>query len=47
MCDWQEEHDRIRAEKDSLEALEWNDYKSMPFTQCVSVELLYQTFKDL
>ncbi|XP_048325628.2 3beta,22alpha-dihydroxysteroid 3-dehydrogenase isoform X2 [Ziziphus jujuba] len=36
-----EEHDQIRAEKkDSLEVLEWNDYKSMPFTQCVVNETL-------
>ncbi|KAI8031616.1 Cytochrome P450 90A1 [Camellia lanceoleosa] len=35
-----EEHDEIRARKDNLEALEWNDYKSMPFTQCVVNETL-------
>lgn len=36
-----EEHDQIRAKKrDSSEALEWSDYKSMPFTQCVVNETL-------
>lgn len=34
----QEEHDQIRMKKrGSSEALEWSDYKSMPFTQCVSI----------
>lgn len=38
----QEEHDQIRAKKrDSSEALEWSDYKSMPFTQCVSISVRY------
>lgn len=32
----QEEHDEIRARKGEFEALEWEDYKSMPFTLCVS-----------
>ncbi|KAL7229148.1 hypothetical protein ACSBR2_007781 [Camellia fascicularis] len=36
----EEEHDEIRARKDNFEALEWNDYKSMPFTQCVVNETL-------
>ncbi|GFY83511.1 Cytochrome P450 superfamily protein [Actinidia rufa] len=35
-----EEHDEIRVKKGELEALEWNDYKSMPFTQCVVNETL-------
>nr|AKJ26126.1 CYP13-1 [Gentiana rigescens]AKJ26127.1 CYP13-2 [Gentiana rigescens] len=35
-----EEHDGIRAKKDELEALNWEDYKSMPFTQCVVNEAL-------
>ncbi|KAK9283003.1 hypothetical protein L1049_011230 [Liquidambar formosana] len=35
-----EEHDGIRAKKNASEALEWNDYKSMPFTQCVVNETL-------
>ncbi|CAK9173563.1 unnamed protein product [Ilex paraguariensis] len=35
-----EEHDEIRARKCELEALEWEDYKSMPFTQCVVNETL-------
>ncbi|XP_042956073.1 cytochrome P450 90A1 isoform X2 [Carya illinoinensis] len=35
-----EEHDQIRAEKRENEALEWSDYKSMPFTQCVVNETL-------
>ncbi|PON37549.1 Cytochrome P450 [Parasponia andersonii] len=36
-----EEHDQIRANKSkSSEALEWSDYKSMPFTQCVVNETL-------
>lgn len=42
---WQEEHDQIRARKtDPKEALEWSDYKSMPFTQCVSSSLLTKDF---
>lgn len=36
-CALQEEHDQIRAKKKSSETLEWSDYKSMPFTQCVSI----------
>lgn len=32
----QEEHEAIRASKGENEALEWDDYKSMSFTQCVS-----------
>nr|XP_023899249.1 cytochrome P450 90A1 [Quercus suber]POF20760.1 cytochrome p450 90a1 [Quercus suber] len=35
-----EEHDQIRARKSETEALEWSDYKSMPFTQCVVNETL-------
>ncbi|KAA8534078.1 hypothetical protein F0562_031729 [Nyssa sinensis] len=35
-----EEHDEIRAKKGESEPLEWNDYKSMPFTQCVVNETL-------
>lgn len=32
----QEEHEKIRArKKDEMEPLDWSDYKSMPFTQCV------------
>ncbi|KAK7860611.1 cytochrome p450 90a1 [Quercus suber] len=34
------EHDQIRARKSETEALEWSDYKSMPFTQCVVNETL-------
>lgn len=36
-----EEHDQIKMKKrESSEALEWSDYKSMPFTQCVVNETL-------
>lgn len=35
-----EEHDVIRARKGASVALEWDDYKSMPFTQCVVNETL-------
>ncbi|KAL8539224.1 hypothetical protein ACS0TY_001007 [Phlomoides rotata] len=35
-----EEHDAIRAKKGDNEALEWDDYKSMSFTQCVVNETL-------
>nr|DAD28481.1 TPA_asm: hypothetical protein HUJ06_029949 [Nelumbo nucifera] len=38
-----EEHDQIRARKErnsEEESLQWNDYKSMPFTQCVINETL-------
>nr|XP_028957663.1 cytochrome P450 90A1-like isoform X2 [Malus domestica] len=35
-----EEHEQIRANKKSSETLEWSDYKSMPFTQCVVNETL-------
>ncbi|KAA8539585.1 hypothetical protein F0562_026277 [Nyssa sinensis] len=35
-----EEHDEIRAKKGESEPLTWNDYKSMPFTQCVVNETL-------
>ncbi|XP_056169296.1 3beta,22alpha-dihydroxysteroid 3-dehydrogenase [Syzygium oleosum] len=35
-----EEHDKIRADKYPRESLDWNDYKSMPFTQCVINETL-------
>ena len=33
---WQEEHEQIRARSEPEAALEWTDYKSMTFTQCVS-----------
>lgn len=36
----QEEHDKIRANRGTSVALEWDDYKSMPFTQCVVNETL-------
>ncbi|XP_058207254.1 3beta,22alpha-dihydroxysteroid 3-dehydrogenase isoform X2 [Rhododendron vialii] len=36
----QEEQDEIRSRKRKSEALQWNDYKSMPFTQCVVNETL-------
>ncbi|XP_022987120.1 cytochrome P450 90A1-like [Cucurbita maxima] len=37
----QEEHDQIKARnKESHQRLQWNDYKSMPFTQCVVNETL-------
>ncbi|KAF8022146.1 hypothetical protein BT93_G2329 [Corymbia citriodora subsp. variegata] len=35
-----EEHEKIRANKNRSEGLAWNDYKSMPFTQCVINETL-------
>ncbi|KAK7305861.1 hypothetical protein VNO77_43773 [Canavalia gladiata] len=35
-----EEHDQIRARSDPDAALEWADYKSMAFTQCVVNETL-------
>ncbi|KAL8199806.1 hypothetical protein R6Q57_013374 [Mikania cordata] len=35
-----EEHDEIRAKKTDSVPLEWEDYKSMPFTQCVINETL-------
>ncbi|GMJ14462.1 CONSTITUTIVE PHOTOMORPHOGENIC DWARF, CYTOCHROME P450 90A1, DWARF 3, CABBAGE 3 [Hibiscus trionum] len=35
-----EEHEGIRAKKSKSEALQWSDYKSMPFTQCVINETL-------
>ncbi|TKY47533.1 Cytochrome P450 90A1 [Spatholobus suberectus] len=35
-----EEHDQIRARSDQEAALEWTDYKSMAFTQCVVNETL-------
>ncbi|XP_027104339.1 3beta,22alpha-dihydroxysteroid 3-dehydrogenase-like [Coffea arabica] len=35
-----EEQDEIRARKGEKEALTWEDYKSMPFTQCVVNETL-------
>ncbi|KFK24971.1 hypothetical protein AALP_AA8G049800 [Arabis alpina] len=35
-----EEHEKIRATKSDLDSLEWSDYKSMPFTQCVVNETL-------
>ncbi|KAL8218112.1 hypothetical protein R6Q57_021485 [Mikania cordata] len=35
-----EEHEEIKAKKGTSVALEWDDYKSMPFTQCVVNETL-------
>ncbi|KAL1197011.1 3beta,22alpha-dihydroxysteroid 3-dehydrogenase [Cardamine amara subsp. amara] len=35
-----EEHEKIRTMKSDSESLEWSDYKSMPFTQCVVNETL-------
>lgn len=35
-----EEHEEIRAKKNDSDTLEWIDYKSMPFTQCVINETL-------
>ncbi|KAJ3680745.1 hypothetical protein LUZ60_015234 [Juncus effusus] len=36
-----EEHDNIRSKKkDQSDLLDWTDYKSMPFTQCVIHEIL-------
>ncbi|CAM8961188.1 unnamed protein product [Rhodiola kirilowii] len=35
-----EEHEEIRSKKSCSDALEWSDYKSMPFTQCVINETL-------
>ncbi|KAJ0102763.1 hypothetical protein Patl1_06593 [Pistacia atlantica] len=35
-----EEHEGIRKKKKKEEGLEWSDYKSMPFTQCVVNETL-------
>ncbi|KAG9453983.1 hypothetical protein H6P81_006887 [Aristolochia fimbriata] len=35
-----EEHDGIRGKKKPGESLDWSDYKSMPFTQCVINETL-------
>ncbi|KAJ6909778.1 cytochrome P450 90A1-like [Populus alba x Populus x berolinensis] len=35
-----EEHEQIRGKKGEEEALEWSDYKSMAFTQCVVNETL-------
>lgn len=35
-----EEHDEIRRKKGGNEGLEWEDYKCMPFTQCVVNETL-------
>ncbi|XAR71934.1 hypothetical protein NMG60_11018395 [Bertholletia excelsa] len=34
------EHEEIRERKGESEGLEWNDYKSMPFTQCVINETM-------
>ena len=43
----QEEHDNIRGIKGKDQPLEWSDYKSMPFTQCVSsLESLFYFFKS-
>ncbi|XP_016469511.1 3beta,22alpha-dihydroxysteroid 3-dehydrogenase [Nicotiana tabacum] len=35
-----EEHEEIRLKKGKVESLLWEDYKSMPFTQCVVNETL-------
>ncbi|WMV33288.1 hypothetical protein MTR67_026673 [Solanum verrucosum] len=35
-----EEHEEIRLRKGEVESLQWEDYKSMPFTQCVVNETL-------
>ncbi|KAK9124480.1 hypothetical protein Sjap_014082 [Stephania japonica] len=35
-----EEHEEIRAKKRGMEALQWSDYKAMPFTRCVINETL-------
>ncbi|XP_050384781.1 cytochrome P450 90A1 [Argentina anserina] len=35
-----EEHDQIQMKKKASETLEWSDYKSMPFTQCIVNETL-------
>nr|QNS29930.1 cytochrome P450 [Nothapodytes nimmoniana] len=35
-----EEHDEIRSRKSEGKALDWKDYKSMPFTQCVINETM-------
>uniref|UniRef100_A0A2P2MC92 Cytochrome P450 90A1 n=2 Tax=Rhizophora mucronata TaxID=61149 RepID=A0A2P2MC92_RHIMU len=35
-----DEHEQIRAKKSDSEAIEWNEYKSMHFTQCVVNETL-------
>lgn len=42
----QQEHDEIEARKrDVEEPLDWSDYKSMPFTQCVSIHVnFFQSF---
>ncbi|KAJ9553299.1 hypothetical protein OSB04_017344 [Centaurea solstitialis] len=40
LAELKEEHDAIRAKKGTSVALEWDDYKSMPFTQCVVNETL-------
>ncbi|XP_056693653.1 3beta,22alpha-dihydroxysteroid 3-dehydrogenase isoform X2 [Spinacia oleracea] len=41
LSELKEEQDKIRAQKgDDNEPLVWNDYKSMPFTQCVISETL-------
>ncbi|KAF9599143.1 hypothetical protein IFM89_035422 [Coptis chinensis] len=37
---YREEHEGIRAQKNEGEALQWSDYKAMPFTQCVINETL-------
>ena len=33
------EHDQIRAKSHPGAPLEWTDYKSMAFTQCVSIKM--------
>ncbi|TMX05250.1 hypothetical protein EJD97_000107 [Solanum chilense] len=35
-----EEHEEIRLRKGEVKSLQWEDYKSMPFTQCVVNETL-------
>jgi hypothetical protein len=37
LLNFQEEHDNIRDIKGKNQPLEWSDYKSMPFTQCVII----------
>ena len=39
---WQAEHDRIRENKAPGDKLTWDDYKSMVFTQHVSIRILNQ-----
>jgi len=41
MFSCQEEHDIILRNKGDNKKLDWNDYTSMKFTQCVSKILLF------